>query len=467
MNSSSENANFEHRQEVSVQPPISEVMTDPAEFGKLFPSQELLDQVEKHTHDVETVNSTLDILASNEEPTPEKMAEFYRVVTNAMSRPETKRVLLYLPISALPDSTDSGDAAAEFRETYRSTWYDLLGQADVRANFVDGDVLEYDRRPEDPERIAKAAHLAPWLVEKGILTKKEVLKLAQQTKRFPVLKQSFAGALDTMQDMDLLSEAEKTELDINYALPRHAEMTDISPARAVWLANRRRDSERIFFDDNRPSLHGELSANLHKFPDELAKIEQDLRRPELARYIYPIAIISGSRLKGYSRDDSDIDVNIFVRPEINESDKDELRKIVDAVFEHQPREFWLQPEDNQLRIVAPTERDARQGEEDWAHILIGGAWLGDDSTVRDITSKLLPRYFTDQIDRNKALQNIEHDILQYRLLHKGFTRHQPIHSFAADLPHSDEIDGESAFYDNAYRTLATRLFFEKVFMPKI
>jgi len=68
--------------------------------------------------------------------------------------------------------------------------------------------------------------------------------------------------------------------------------------------------------------------------------------------------------------------------------------------------------------------------------------------------------------RGLYLEEMERDILQYRLMHKGYERFFPpaggLHS-----AHADKVDGESMFWDSGYRQLATKLFASRVFLPKI
>ena len=136
-------------------------------------------------------------------------------------------------------------------------------------------------------------------------------------------------------------------------------------------------------------------------------------------------------------------------------------------------EFWLEEKENQLKIIDFTESDVTLGKSYWAHILFGAAWKGNKDIMRELREKLLAPYMYDtgkviheRDARSLYLEEIERDTLQYRLMHKGYERFFPpcggIHT-----PHSDEIDGNSMFWDSGYRQLATKLFASRVFLPKI
>lgn len=104
----------------------------------------------------------------------DQVADLYESLSGLLaSDSEYQRVLLYLPFEFLPSvgwkptSDRFKKAAEDFRTAYMSAWENLLVIHDVRANFVDGDVLEVEKREGDLPRVVKAAHLIPKLVEAG------------------------------------------------------------------------------------------------------------------------------------------------------------------------------------------------------------------------------------------------------------------------------------------------------------
>ena len=84
---------------------------------------------------------------------------------------------------------------------------------------------------------------------------------------------------------------------------------------------------------------------------------------------------------------------------------------------------------------------------------------------------LLPNYLST-VDKNKRinwLRQLELEALQYRLMHKGYSRFYPLNAMAetTKTQNSFLIDSESAFWDSGYRRLATKLFISRVFLPAI
>src|SRR3989338_9134161 len=92
-----------------------------------------------------------------------------------------------------------------FKPRQKKAWRGLLQTHDVRANFVDGDVLEAEQRKDDLPRVVKAAHLIPVLVQKGLSKAGYAISLMNNTED-PVLKQSIGEALFVMADMVLIPE---------------------------------------------------------------------------------------------------------------------------------------------------------------------------------------------------------------------------------------------------------------------
>lgn len=85
--------------------------------------------------------------------------DFYRAVEQLLSRRDSERILLYLPLEYLYGTP------ASFKDTYLDAWYRLLSVQDVRENFNEGDCFEPDARPGgEVERVVKCAHIAPWLI---------------------------------------------------------------------------------------------------------------------------------------------------------------------------------------------------------------------------------------------------------------------------------------------------------------
>lgn len=122
-----------------------------------------------------------------------------------------QRILLYLPFEFLPHASDTFSserlqrAAERFRDAYMAAWGRLLSIQDVRANFIDGDVLEVDMRDGDLPRVVKAAHLIPKLVDKGWLTLEDVIFLVEHNDD-DVFLRSVADTLPVLADAGVLDD---------------------------------------------------------------------------------------------------------------------------------------------------------------------------------------------------------------------------------------------------------------------
>ena len=73
------------------------------------------------------------------------------------------------------------------------------------------------------------------------------------------------------------------------------------------------------------------------------KIETD---SELSKYVYPIVIIYGSRLKGYGMNNADIDIAVMIKPSTPFSQRDVIHDKLKTIFEYKEihgavTEFWL------------------------------------------------------------------------------------------------------------------------------
>lgn len=202
-------------------------------------------------------------------------------------------------------------------------------------------------------------------------------------------------------------------------------------------------------------------------------IESD---PALGSFIYPVVTIFGSRLKGYSTDDADLDIAVFVKPNTPHNKQTELRELLaerfaDHHIKGKPVEFWLEETESGLSVIDMPNPDMTTADSTWLHILFGAAWCGKEETIKMLHERLLPQYLHTKERggegaRSIWLEEMEREALQYRLMHKGYARHYPVHS-GMQSEHADRIDGSSAFWDSGYRRLATKLFLSRVFLPKL
>jgi predicted nucleotidyltransferase len=231
-----------------------------------------------------------------------------------------------------------------------------------------------------------------------------------------------------------------------------------------------------------PALAGPFSENLPLMKKEMTEIREIVgameKDPEMMKYIYPAVLVFGSRLKGFSSESSDIDVAIFIRPETSPSDQEKMRALLKKTFAHEKIqgkvvEFWLENTSGGFAVRNIDENDPAVAVNSWIYLLFGSAWEGKMETITELHNKLLVPYFynqekslTDRLARNLYLEQLEHDSLQYRLMHKGYEKIFPPFGGLPTEP-AERIDGQSMFWDSGYRQTATKLFARRVFLPKI
>lgn len=231
-----------------------------------------------------------------------------------------------------------------------------------------------------------------------------------------------------------------------------------------------------------PKLEGPFFENLKMMKTEARDIHDIVTSIELnsdlARCIYPVVLVFGSRLKGYGTPKSDIDAAILVRPGVPPSERGALRGMLQKTFSHEKIrgeifELWLEETDSGLGVRDFDDTDTRLGHSSWTHLLFGAAWEGNVDTIQELREKLLVPYLYDsekkihgRAARDLYLEEMERDSLQYRLMHNGYERFYPARG-GMHTPHADQIDGQSVFWDSGYRQMATKLFVNRVFLPKM
>lgn len=156
-----------------------------------------------------------------------RLTHFYeRFADTLLADPESHRVVLYAPLECFPARDDRSAAASAFRAAFMWAWRGLLGVHDVRANFVDGDVMEVELRDGDLPRVVKAAHLTPALVNAGMLSMDEVTRLLTTTGD-PLLVESLTDTLSTLDRDGHITQTHRAAL----TTPQHLDATPPTPAR--------------------------------------------------------------------------------------------------------------------------------------------------------------------------------------------------------------------------------------------
>lgn len=342
---------------------------------------------------------------------------YYDAVGSLLRMPEYRRLLLYLPL------LDLKTAPAGFRGAYLDAWYELLSVQDARENFYVGDTFEVDARPGGQlERVVKCAHLTPWLVEAGFLGYAELKSILSLNQDNDVLLRSFANTWRLIRRLGLFAEAEMCDLEsLTAHVAQRAQLKPlyVSEGRKKWLREQREQARHEILLTPKTSLAGPFSPNIKAFMNDLEALQARLKPKE-------IILVGGSRLKGYGTFSSDLDVFSL-------------------------KELEKNPE---MGIGSPHA----------AHIYYNTVWLGGSQVynLREIAASYAKAYF-GRDDRRLVLERLESDLLQYRLLHKGFAKFYGGHnSTAKDYP---EMDGNCPFYDDQYRRIATELFVKYVFVP--
>ncbi len=339
--------------------------------------------------------------------------DVYYMLGRLLNEPDNRRMVLYLPFSILKNAPN------DFRELYLDVWYDLLGTMDVRENFHEGDILEPEARPGGKlGRVVKCVHLAPWLIEAGYLSFEEIKEIMLSYPNYEVLLRSFKETWDIMREQEILRPSELNELiSLTSRIPDYErpEPLFISENRLKWLIEKDEPVGKLMTPN--ASLTGPFYPNLEVIYDKLEKIKLDLEPDD-------IAFIGGSLLKGYGTSDSDLDVHL------KDFQKD--------------HSFYI-------------------GDPEKVHIFYTSAWMPGErvNNIEDYVAISIFRYRKNG-RRRETLEKLESNLIQYRLLHKGFSRFTGKTVF--NTSSHPEIDGDSPFYDDEFRIIATVLFAKYVWI---
>ncbi len=223
------------------------------------------------------------------------------------------------------------------------------------------------------------------------------------------------------------------------------------------------------FDNKYISEETEILSNAAK------KIEN---HPLLSKILYPSFLLFGSRIKLYADSDADFDAAIFFRPEAKFEDRQKALEILGKDFPelakiHKFLEFWVTQENEKFGFKVPKEITRTIVGDNQNHFLMGGIWIGHGLDFKKIRSDTLTKYLYLPYDeerkqeiRGQLLGQLELDVLQYRLMHKGYRKFYP-RIVRLNTKNSDLIDWKSDYWDPGYRRVATKLFLSRVFLPDL
>ncbi|MDP3770565.1 MAG: hypothetical protein U1A25_00530 [Candidatus Sungbacteria bacterium] len=218
-----------------------------------------------------------------------------------------------------------------------------------------------------------------------------------------------------------------------------------------------------------------IEKEIQDFVPVITSLESD---PEMSQFLYPVSIFFGSRIKGYAVQSADLDVAVCIKPGTPRDQQPRIREFLSKKFSHEKIggkvvQFWLAREGKNLIVQDFPLSDVSIADSTWVHILLGSVWCGKQEAIRELYEKLLTQYLFSQdkkiagYDARKIwLEEIERDVLQYRLMHKGYARYYPEQG-GIHTPHADLIDSQSTFWDSGYRRVATKLFLRRVFLPQL
>jgi len=558
--------------------------------GSLIPGirQDLVSKLDHLFQLVPQANIDFDQAIASKLITESELASFYKDLAKFLTEEESsERILLYFPIELIPRNNQ------EFRKIYLQKWHQLLLQHDVRANFVDGDIPEVEMRTGPLPMVVKATHLIPSLIQKGLLSVRDVLELKERTSDillakdleeilYLLLKEPLEEkqcnpntpiqnvvdmknhVIKTWEAIELLKnyyathKSEKPATRIRWEIKRSEQMlidecsTEIASAlinstvpdnEFVDIIRQAQNPESVLVEiisagkaleaisQNDPKRAREIYLEIESIMDELwkkpdntvketlegiwsrlavlgiaerkhldklgiktPKFDQDMlpkdgkllatferivlaikENEELEAFVFPVITAFGSRIKGYGTQNADIDIAVFVKPNIDISARKQVQKLLEETLiplgvNGKALEFWTEEIPDGLRIRDFINPDRSLGDSTLTHVLFGGIWVGDENMVEDLYKKILAEYLHSKDKkifgkpaREIWLREMERDALQYRLMHKGYHHFYP-KQMTANL--SDEmIDLEGAFWDSGFRRVATKLFLKKVFLP--
>lgn len=548
-----------------------------AKIGKIFES-------------IPNVNMEVDEAVNKKLIEQDQLINTYNSLSNFIQKdPNHSRLILYLPFQLLPNlninpqSEKLVESQVKFAEVYKDAWIRLLFESDIRADFVDGDILEPGLG--EPPRVRKVAHLIPEILNRGIITKEDLDLILEINSSDKELCRSIMEGLDTNTlveesgDFNLndlkskLSEIEKkygqnseyiSGLSLKEKYDSHNQIdSKISKERASWIKRTKR--EEIFneytkkihdlntiksllkFDDPDPAykiiglkaifnqnkqtevfeelikkhwqtgtnqIKGVIITGLSywykngmispeyieqfgvKIPDlykpfsvdldnlisfELKNIVQAAKKikecPILAENIYPVLLVFGSRVKGYADFDSDYDMAVFFKPNTSIDNRVITLESIRALFELKDIgkicEFWTNEKNGKIGFRPISEKIWGMVGPEQIHFLFGGVWMGDQIETNKIRQDLSEKYFNlsrlgqqKDLVRSRLLNNLESDILQCRLMHKGYRKFYP-DKIDLKIKKMESIDGNSTFWDPGFRRVATQLFLSRVFLPDL
>ena len=335
---------------------------------------------------------------------------------------ECPRLALYLPFYVLGNPTEL------FKRQYFDAWQKCHYHYDIREAFHFGDIYEPSARRGEPERVVKAFHLIPWLLEYGYIDEDDIIQYAKayQNQNSIAIWGLYEGVMAAHQfgtvDGSYLDAVGAIVAEAKTPQPKPPELIKVTPGRQKWLEERERGYDAGPEEFKSRYLAGPFSKNIDLGGVQKLELQSDDE----------FYILHGSNLKGYSRSRSDYDAYRY--------------NAVSGIIEGYP----YVPERPELI----------------SHFILSGAWIGrhEEPTAR-AQLEAASRYY--HLDEEKTRLNVlfwhEKTLLQYRLMHKGIICAYP--NISTKTRELVGIDGDSPFYDDRYRSIAAQIYLKYIFLP--
>ena len=341
------------------------------------------------------------------------------------------RLALYLPLYILEKATH------QFKTSYLTIWRICCSMSDTREEYHIGDYLGPEESIGEPEHVIKAMHLLPWLLEYGFVSAEELLKIAKyfQKKNSIAIWGLLDGAIAANQigaiKDEIINEIKIITKTAQTPQPKGPCIIKITEKRKKWLKN--------------VADHYGVSPNTFRLRNPAGPFSRNIDEKDIDAILptskHEHLILQGSRLKGYSRPDSDYDYFIY-------DDRDH-------------KMYSYDKEKGKRELDYLTKKL-----ESMSHILLLGAWLGDNKELTQNAQLRAARHYYNMSKARQAesLFATERTTILCRLMQKGFPcAYSDISQKTNSL---NSIDGDSAFYDDRFRTVATKICVKYLYLGR-
>jgi predicted nucleotidyltransferase len=343
--------------------------------------------------------------------------------------------------------------------------------------------VAWERQDRENRLIAKYAARIKEAVVAGRLFYSDILQLLESNQKL-VLSAALRGGGETLEslavkDLEAAQQTARSFLEKIWSERIVETLDDELESVLVRLTNLGVITEADLFGFGfvLPKLDAEFSGD-SSVANELQKFAPAVKRlADKEEWFYPIVIFFGSRLKRYAERKADLDAAVFIKPGIAKTERPRIQNVLRKIFSDKKIqgkvvEFWLEENREGLQVRDFENPDTLLAGSIWTHLLLSGVWLGKSYALKELHTKLLSGLlrptkmtFMNRPLRIVRLSEMEREVLQYRLMHKGYRR------FFAPAGgvnlKTQGPDPQSVFWDSGYRRLATKLFVSRVFMPEL